>query len=237
MKKPYLLALVLFATLSAHAVVADTTLIRFDLTHFEDWTYHRAGVDLTYELISRNEVNLLTTEAGEQVTLESPVMNCVGMDSLKILVDYRPHEPYTPSKVALQMDLLDAEREVVATTTCPVGKDLQQAKLEAVLPVPGMAQPGEYVLLLSAPRADKDNCAAVYAVKVWAVTADDAPLPRGDINGDGVVDVSDVNLAINVMLGKEQDATIVARADMDGNGSVDVSDINLVINAMLGKVQ
>ena len=52
------------------------------------------------------------------------------------------------------------------------------------------------------------------------------------VNNDGVVDVSDLNIVINVALGKE---TLEAnpRADITGDGTVDVSDINLVVNAML----
>ena len=54
----------------------------------------------------------------------------------------------------------------------------------------------------------------------------------GDINGDGIVDIADVNAVINMMLGK-QPATDAA--DLDGNGKVDISDVNAVINLMLGK--
>ena len=51
-----------------------------------------------------------------------------------------------------------------------------------------------------------------------------------DINGDGTVDISDVNEVINMMLGKSP-----ASADITGDGKVDISDVNAVINAMLGK--
>lgn len=53
----------------------------------------------------------------------------------------------------------------------------------------------------------------------------------GDINGDGTVDITDVNIAINVMLGKETNDA----ADVNGDGAVDISDINTIINVMLGK--
>ena len=55
---------------------------------------------------------------------------------------------------------------------------------------------------------------------------------RGDVNEDDKVDVSDVNMMINMILGK-QDET--AAADLDGSGSVDVSDVNELINIILGK--
>ena len=60
-------------------------------------------------------------------------------------------------------------------------------------------------------------------------------LLRGDINGDGKVDVSDVNIIINIMLGKEQASDYPGNADLNGDNKVDVSDVNIVINLMLGK--
>ena len=55
---------------------------------------------------------------------------------------------------------------------------------------------------------------------------------KGDINGDGVVDISDVNSVINMMLGKE---VMVPAADLNEDNMVDISDVNGVINLMLGK--
>lgn len=54
----------------------------------------------------------------------------------------------------------------------------------------------------------------------------------GDITGDGQVDISDVNAAINVMLGKDEQTPA---ADVTGDGQTDISDVNAVINIMLGK--
>ena len=54
----------------------------------------------------------------------------------------------------------------------------------------------------------------------------------GDLNGDGIVDVSDVNIMIDMVLGKqEQDES----ADLNNNGIVDVSDVNALIDIVLGK--
>ena len=54
----------------------------------------------------------------------------------------------------------------------------------------------------------------------------------GDVNGDGQVDISDVNAVINMMLGKVDK---VDAADINGDGNIDISDVNSVINIMLGK--
>ena len=54
----------------------------------------------------------------------------------------------------------------------------------------------------------------------------------GDSNGDGMVDISDVNSVINQMLGKEDMNPV---CDMNSDGKIDISDVNAVINKMLGK--
>ena len=90
-------------------------------------------------------------------------------------------------------------------------------------------------MLFSAPKAlEQDgNFPAVKDVKVWAVTAGTTVVPvLGDVTGDGNVDVSDVNMIINVMLGK---VSATGSADVDHSGTVDVVDVNMVINIMLGK--
>ena len=56
---------------------------------------------------------------------------------------------------------------------------------------------------------------------------------RGDVNGDGKVDVEDVNAAINIVLKLKTAADYPGSADLDGNGKVDVEDVNAIINIML----
>ena len=58
---------------------------------------------------------------------------------------------------------------------------------------------------------------------------------RGDINGDGVVDVTDVSIAIDIVLGKDSNDNYGGAADLDGNGGVDVTDVSLIIDIVLGK--
>ncbi len=66
-----------------------------------------------------------------------------------------------------------------------------------------------------------------------------APLSlRGDVNADGVVDIADVNIVINIMLGKDSADNYDWRAYItDGDTDVDIADVNAVINLMLGKEQ
>lgn len=58
---------------------------------------------------------------------------------------------------------------------------------------------------------------------------------RGDINCDGHVDIADVNIIINIMLGKDNADNYDGRAYItEGDQVVDISDVNAVINLMLG---
>ncbi len=60
-------------------------------------------------------------------------------------------------------------------------------------------------------------------------------LKAGDINGDGKVDISDVNIVINIMLGKASASSYPGNANVNGQGGIDIADVNAVINIMLGK--
>ena len=55
----------------------------------------------------------------------------------------------------------------------------------------------------------------------------------GDVNGDGIVDVDDVNCVINVILAKAQAADFTGDVDIDGSGLTDVDDVNALINIIL----
>lgn len=60
-----------------------------------------------------------------------------------------------------------------------------------------------------------------------------APAADGDLNGDGVIDVADVNILINIVLGRV-DASQYS-SDVTGDGTTDIADLNAVINKMLSK--
>ena len=59
---------------------------------------------------------------------------------------------------------------------------------------------------------------------------------KGDVTGEGVVDVSDLNIMINVILGIETNADYIALSDVTGDGICDVTDLNEEVNIILGTV-
>lgn len=59
--------------------------------------------------------------------------------------------------------------------------------------------------------------------------------PAGDLNGDSFVDVDDINILINIMLGIDNPDNYGGRANVDGKGAIDIGDINAIISSMIGK--
>jgi hypothetical protein len=53
------------------------------------------------------------------------------------------------------------------------------------------------------------------------------------VNGDGEVNIADVNSLIDLILGGHMDAEIQKRADVDEDGEVGISDINALIDKIL----
>lgn len=53
---------------------------------------------------------------------------------------------------------------------------------------------------------------------------------KGDVNGDGEVNIADINAAINVILGGGSNTS----ADVNADGEINIADINAIINIILG---
>lgn len=58
----------------------------------------------------------------------------------------------------------------------------------------------------------------------------DYSYPLGDVNFDGVVDVSDINMTVSVIIGSGYDSDA---CDVNDDGVVDVKDVNLIISQIL----
>ena len=71
----------------------------------------------------------------------------------------------------------------------------------------------------------------VDAIKVSSML----PGITGDLNGDGAVDVEDVNLLINVILELQSADTLSGDADISADGNTDIEDVNTLINLILNQ--
>ena len=55
----------------------------------------------------------------------------------------------------------------------------------------------------------------------------------GDVNGDGDVNITDVTLLVNHILGNADDNFIIANADINGDGNVSITDVTGLVNVIL----
>ena len=56
----------------------------------------------------------------------------------------------------------------------------------------------------------------------------------GDVNGDGEVNIADINALMDIILGDEADAVTMLRADVNSDGETNIADINALIDIILG---
>ena len=84
-------------------------------------------------------------------------------------------------------------------------------------------------------RSGETGTQTIRLKSLYAHYSSHDPHVVGDVSGDGMVDIADVNQVINVMLGKTASGESLAGSDVTGDGQVDIADVNAVINIMLGK--
>ena len=59
--------------------------------------------------------------------------------------------------------------------------------------------------------------------------------PEGDLDGDGEVKISDVNLVIDVISGRQ--GYYARHSDVNGDGEVNIADVNCIVNIILSAAQ
>ena len=85
---------------------------------------------------------------------------------------------------------------------------------------------GSYRIAISVVSADLQN-AACYIINVTQ------PSKRGDLNGDGRVNIADVTALINYVLSRNPNGINVQNADIDENGIINIADVTFLINLVL----
>jgi hypothetical protein len=61
------------------------------------------------------------------------------------------------------------------------------------------------------------------------------PIPiKGDVNGDGEVNIADINALINIIMGGSADDDTLKRADVNEDDEINIADINALIDLILG---
>ena len=71
------------------------------------------------------------------------------------------------------------------------------------------------------------------AFALVAFTANAQTTLKGDVNGDGEVNVTDVTMIVEYVLGQHNSSFIVANADVNGDGNITVTDVAEAVNIIL----
>lgn len=59
---------------------------------------------------------------------------------------------------------------------------------------------------------------------------------KGDVNGDGDVDIADAVCIVNHVVGKTNTSFNAAAADVNGDGDIDIADAVYIVNLVVGKI-
>lgn len=116
-----------------------------------------------------------------------------------------------------------AADEAVTAADFDVVKDGEDAKVTKLVE----ATADGYVAVITAVSADLKTQVA-YEINIKKPAA---PVLKGDINGDGVLDVADASALIDMVLNS---GTCTEVADVNGDGALDVADVTELITLILG---
>ena len=95
---------------------------------------------------------------------------------------------------------------------------------------------GDYPILIQNPLiVNTDGTKPAVQNTLSMITVED--YKKGDVDGDGVVDLADAVLVINHYVGKPVNKFVAKAADVDGDGVIDLADAVRIINFYVGKVQ
>lgn len=200
-------------------------LAEFNLNSYEGWTYTRSSVNLSTSNISTNKINLY----GDYM-LVSPLFSAHNVKYVKaqirIVSKNYLQDKYSYLKASPTLQLLDANGTVQSTVLHYYSEALLEQNIEAYLPVPEGSQMLSF--RISVPSGDVNSTGAIREVTLTASATDGKVF--GDVNGDGVCDVSDVTSVVNMILELEVSNP---NADVNQSGTIDVSDVTTIVNKIL----
>lgn len=121
--------------------------------------------------------------------------------------------------------MLSAPARVASEDRKPSGEIIVTGITTTSYKLTGLSPETEYKYVV---KAIYDGDESAWSNAVTVITSGETII-KGDVNADGVVDINDINILINIILGVDDASVYNGRADLNGDGTVDVSDINETI--------
>lgn len=89
------------------------------------------------------------------------------------------------------------------------------------------------IATITATTTDGTNLSATCKVTVISDGGDD--IMRGDVDGDGRINIDDLTALINYLLNGDVTGINMDNADVDGNGHINIDDVTALINNLLNR--
>lgn len=205
---------------------------QFTASNFEGWQYNNPGISLSTTDIARGNIVLYVTRQGLVLQLTSPLFSCQSLDSIEAsliwFTQYYYDSSFDLNKTALTMAIDDETGAALDSVTY-----LPEAAGSTHYPVIRLAVPqglNTARVRFVSWKADVVSCGAIKRALLTgiAATPHDDPQP-GDIDSNGVVNISDATMLIQALMLEQQ----VPNADFDGNGIINITDATLLIDYVL----
>ena len=205
--------------------VMGQQLPQFAYNDFEGWTYN--GAELTSTNIGNWRITLYVTKQNVALTLTSPEFTCQGIDSIRADVSWKSLSIDVPLTMAID----DAEGTPLDSVSCyPPQAITAPQTLTLTLAVPHGLTTAR--LRFVSWEANVNNGGAVKKIVLTGLASGTPTVMKGDVDGDGRVNIGDVTALINYLL-SGNDSINPDAADTDTAGRVNISDVTALINMLL----
>ena len=185
------------------------------LGHFTDWSFYSD----TGAVFNHIETDITDPVQGDKVTMT------IYRDGADFGGSYKTAHTVRTNSPSVYCTLADS----VTTGDVTKWKYVGTADADGTLVVDTSSlAPGEYIFAIPGQYGNENPDAIVGAPGGIRLTIHEKPVVKGDINGDGAIDSTDVMALFNAInSGDDLDATV---ADVNGDGVIDARDVMALYN-------
>ena len=185
------------------------------LGHFTDWSFYSD----TGAVFNHIETDITDPVQGDKVTMT------IYRDGADFGGSYKTAHTVRTNSPSVYCTLADS----VTTGDVTKWKYVGTADADGTLVVDTSSlAPGEYIFAIPGQYGNENPDAIVGAPGGIRLTIHEKPVVKGDINGDGVINSTDVMALFNAInSGDDLDATV---ADVNGDGVIDARDVMALYN-------
>ena len=189
------------------------------LGHFTDWSFYSD----TGAVFNHIETDITDLVQGDKVTMT------IYRDGADFGGSYKTAHTVRTNSPSVYCTLADS----VTTGDVTKWKYVGTADADGTLVVDTSSlAPGEYIFAIPGQYGNENPDAIVGAPGGIRLTIHEKPVVKGDLNGDGVIDSTDVMALFNAInSGDDLDATV---ADVNGDGVIDARDVMALYNIIKG---